>query len=213
MAILRYEKLTVKAQDALQAAQDIAEKSGQQQIEPLHLLNALVSPSATALVPPLLGDDRFESPRPETLSHMKCAAQLERLPKVTGVSQQFLSPATNRILESAFDEAAKFKDEYVSAEHYLAGHLLRQSPILPGQLLNRAGASHEAPDSAKALTAVRGSHRVTSQTPGIHLPGPRTVRSRPHRSWLRRGKLDPVIGRDDRNPPRHAEFSLAVLQE
>src|SRR2546423_15582730 len=112
--MLRYDKLTVKAQEALQSAQDIAEKAGQQQIEPVHVLAALVN-QRDGVVPPLLSRLGV---RPETLLAEIEKAQA-RLPKVSGVTQQYLSDATNRILEKAFDEAEKFKDEYVSTEHVL----------------------------------------------------------------------------------------------
>src|SRR5262245_6514735 len=127
--MLRYDKLTVKAQEALQAAQDIAEKGGQQQIEPLHLLAALIG-QQDGVVPPLLSRLGL---RPASL-----LAEVEklqaRLPKVSGVSQQFLSDASNRVLEKAFDEAEKFKDEYVSTEHILLAIASAESDPA-GQLL------------------------------------------------------------------------------
>ena len=112
--MLQYEKLTVKAQEALRVAQDIAGKNGQQQLEPLHLLAALVG-QQDGVVPPLLSRLGV---RPEALS-ADIQTQLARLPKVTGVSQQYLGEATNQVLEKAFEEAEAFKDEYVSAEHIL----------------------------------------------------------------------------------------------
>src|SRR5271163_2181484 len=101
--MLNFDKLTVKAQQALQAAQEMGGREGQQQIEPLHLLWALVA-QGDGVVPPLLE---------------KLGVSPTRLPKVSGVSQQYLSPATNKILEKAFDEAKDLKDEYVSTEHIL----------------------------------------------------------------------------------------------
>src|SRR5271155_4983335 len=95
--MLRYDKLTVKAQEAMQAAQDIAERAGQQQLEPLHLLAALVA-QRDGVVPPLL--TRL-GVRPEMLAG-EITKEIARLPKVTGVSQQFLSESTNQVLESAF---------------------------------------------------------------------------------------------------------------
>src|ERR1700734_3305887 len=136
--MLRYDKLTVKAQEALQAAQDIAEKSGQQQLEPLHLLAALVA-QPDGVVPPLL--NRLGA-RPEMLSG-EINKELARLPKVTGVSQQFLSEATNQVLEAAFQEAEKFKDEYVSSEHILLAIAAKESDPA-GMLLARVGASRDA---------------------------------------------------------------------
>src|SRR5580704_11088406 len=185
--MLRYDKLTVKAQEALQAAQDIAEKGGQQQLEPLHLLAALVA-QRDGVVPPLLSRLGV---RPEALS-AEIEAQIERLPKVSGVSQQYLSKETNEVLEAAFDEAEKFKDEYVSAEHILLAIAARTKDPA-GQLLARHGASREG--LLQALAAVRGSHRVTSQTPESTFRALEQY-ARDLTELARRGKLDPVIGRD-----------------
>lgn len=184
--MLRYDKLTVKAQEALQEAQDIAGKAGQQQLEPLHLLAALVA-QPDGIVPPLL--NRL-GVRPESLE-AEIAAQIARLPKVSGVSQQYLGNATNEVLEAAFDEAEKFKDEYVSAEHILLAIAGSKDPA--GQLLARHGASRDA--LLQALAAVRGSHRVTSQTPESTFRALEQY-ARDLTELARRGKLDPVIGRD-----------------
>ena len=185
--MLRYDKLTVKAQEALQEAQDIAAKAGQQQIEPLHLLAALVG-QHDGVVPPLL--NRL-GVRPESLE-AEITAQLARLPKVSGVSQQHLGNASNEALEAAFEEAEKFKDEYVSAEHILLA-IAAKSKDPAGQLLARHGASREA--LLQALAAVRGSHRVTSPTPESTFRALEQY-ARDLTELARRGKLDPVIGRD-----------------
>src|ERR1700680_1089084 len=185
--MLRFDKLTVKAQEALQQAQDIAAKNGQQQIEPLHILAALVQ-QQDGIVPPLL--NRL-GVRPETLEG-EINTLISRLPKVSGVSQQHLSNAANEVLEGAFDEAEKFKDEYVSAEHILLAIAARTKDPA-GQLLARHGASREA--LLQALAAVRGSHRVTSQTPESTFRALEQY-ARDLTKLARRGKLDPVIGRD-----------------
>src|SRR2546426_11313286 len=186
--MIRFDKLTVKAQEALQAAQEIAARHDQQQIEPVHLLAALVEQS-DGVVPPLLARLGV---RAEVLAG-DIEAQLARLPKVTGISQQHLSPATNRVLEEAFNEAGKFKDEYVSTEHLLlaiAG--LDRDPA--AEILKRHGASRDA--ILQALAAVRGSHRVTSATPESTYRALEQY-ARDLTELARRGKLDPVIGRDD----------------
>jgi ATP-dependent Clp protease ATP-binding subunit ClpB len=185
--MLRYDKLTVKAQEALQEAQDIAGKAGQQQIEPLHLLAALVG-QQDGVVPPLL--NRL-GVRPESVE-AEIEAQLSRLPKVSGVSQQHLGNAANEVLEAAFDEAEKFKDEYVSAEHILLA-IAARSKDPAAQLLAKHGASREA--LLQALAAVRGSHRVTSPTPESTFRALEQY-ARDLTELARRGKLDPVIGRD-----------------
>src|ERR1700683_3941552 len=104
--MLRLDKLTVKAQEALQAAQEMAARSGQQQIEPLHLLWALTA-QGDGVVPPLLEKLGVS---PATLGG-EIEKQIERLPKVTGGSEQSLSRASSTVLEKAFDEAQRLQDE------------------------------------------------------------------------------------------------------
>ena len=186
--MLRFDRLTVKAQEALQAAQEMGGRSGQQQIEPLHLLWALIA-QGDGVVPPLL-EKLGVSP---TRLAADVEKQIERLPKVSGVSEQYLSPATNQVLERAFDEAQRLKDEYVSTEHILLG-ISSTDKDPAGQILVRAGATHDA--ILQAMTSIRGSHRVTSQNPES------TYRAldqyaRDLTDLARRGKLDPVIGRDE----------------
>jgi ATP-dependent Clp protease ATP-binding subunit ClpB len=186
--MFRFDKLTLKAQEAVQSAQDIAARHDHQQIEPLHLLAALVA-QHDGIVPPLLSRLGV---RPETLAG-EIEAGFARLPKVTGVAQQQLSPATNKVLEGAFVEAEQFKDEYVSAEHILlAISTIRKDEA--AELLARHGASREA--ILQALTSVRGSHRVTSQNPEATFRALEQY-GRDLIELALRGKLDPVIGRDD----------------
>jgi ATP-dependent Clp protease ATP-binding subunit ClpB len=184
----RLDKLTVKAQEALQAAQELASRSGQQQIEPLHILWALIA-QGDGVVPPLL--EKLGVP-PTTLAS-EAEKQIERLPKISGVSEQYLSKASNDVLQRAFDEAQRFKDEYVSTEHILlAIATAERDPA--SQLLAKHGATHDA--ILQAMASIRGSHRVTSQNPEATF---RAVEQygRDLTDLARRGKLDPVIGRDE----------------
>ncbi|HJY85898.1 MAG TPA: ATP-dependent chaperone ClpB [Candidatus Acidoferrales bacterium] len=186
--MIRFDKLTVKAQEALEAAQQVAAQAEQQQIEPMHLLGALAG-QGDGVVPPLLARLGV---RTDVLAG-EIRAQLARLPKVSGIAQQYLGPATNEVLKRAFDEAERFKDEYVSTEHLLlavAG--LERDPA--AELLRRHGATREA--MLQALTAIRGSHRVTSPTPESTYRALEQY-TRDLNELARRGKLDPVIGRDD----------------
>jgi ATP-dependent Clp protease ATP-binding subunit ClpB len=186
--MIRSDKFTVKAQEALQAAQEMGERSGQQQIEPLHVLWALVA-QGDGVVPPLL-EKLGVSP---TLIASEAEKQVARLPKISGGSQAQFSSATTKVLERAFDEAQRLKDEYVSTEHILlAISATEKDPA--GQLLVKQGASHDA--ILQAMASIRGSHRVTSQNPES------TYRAldqyaRDLTELARRGKLDPVIGRDE----------------
>ena len=186
--MLRFDKFTVKAQEALQAAQEMSARSGQQQVEPLHLLWALVA-QQDGVVPPLL-EKLGVSP---TALADDAEKQIERLPKVSGAGEQFLSRAANDVLEKAFSEAGRLKDEYVSTEHVLLA-ISAAGRDAAAQLLTRAGAGHDA--ILQAMTAIRGSHRVTSQNPEATYRALEQY-ARDLTELARRGKLDPVIGRDD----------------
>jgi ATP-dependent Clp protease ATP-binding subunit ClpB len=184
----RLDKLTVKAQEALQAAQELASRSGQQQIEPLHILWALIA-QGDGVVPPLLEKLGVS---PTTLA-AESEKQIQRLPQISGVSDQYLSKASNDVLQHAFDEAQRLKDEYVSTEHILlAISTAERDPA--AQLLVRHGASHDA--ILQAMASIRGSHRVTSQNPEATFRALEQY-ARDLTDLARRGKLDPVIGRDE----------------
>ena len=186
--MLRFEKLTVKAQEALQDAHEIAARHENQEITPLHLLAALVD-QADGVVPPLLARLGV---RKEALS-TEVEREIGRLPKVQGFSDQRLGRALNDALERAFKEADNFKDDYVSTEHlFLAIAGSDRDPT--GQLLKKLGASHEA--ILQALTGVRGTQRVTSQNPEATYEALDKY-ARDLTELARKSKLDPVIGRDE----------------
>jgi ATP-dependent Clp protease ATP-binding subunit ClpB len=186
--MLRFEKMTVKAQAAVQSAQEVAAGHENQQIEPIHLLAALVA-QADGVVPSLL--TRLGA-RSETLSQ-EIEKEIGRLPKVQGFGQQHMGKPLNDVLERAFKEADSFKDEYVSTEHlFLAIAAQDRDPA--GQLLKRQGASHEA--ILQALTGLRGTQRVTSQNPEATYASLEKY-ARDLTELARKSKLDPVIGRDE----------------
>jgi ATP-dependent Clp protease ATP-binding subunit ClpB len=186
--MLRFEKLTVKAQAALQDAHEVAARHENQEITPLHLLAALAN-QADGVVPPLLARLGV---RKETLGN-EVERELGRLPKVQGFSDQRLGRMLNDTLERAFREVDKFKDDYVSTEHlFLAIAGSDRDPA--GQLLKKLGASHEA--ILQALTGVRGSQRVTSQNPEATYEALDKY-ARDLTELARKSKLDPVIGRDE----------------
>jgi ATP-dependent Clp protease ATP-binding subunit ClpB len=186
--MLRFEKLTVKAQEAVQSAQEIAATHENQQIEPVHLLAALVAQDG-GVVPPLVTKLGI---RPETLSQ-EIERAIARLPKVQGFGQQHMGNAVNKILERSFKEAEKFKDEYVSTEHLFLA-IANEDRDPAGQLLKKLGASYEA--ILQALTSVRGSQRVTTQNPEATYESLEKY-ARDLTELARRSKLDPVIGRDE----------------
>jgi len=186
--MFRFDRLTLKAQEALQQAQEIATLRDQQQIEPLHLLAAMLA-QHDAIVAPLLGKLGVN------LDHLRADAEsaLDGLPRVTGAAQRYLSAASNELLRHAFDEAAQFKDEYVSSEHLLLAMVsLGHDP--GAQLLGRHGVTRDA--VLRALAAVRGTQRVTSPTPESTYRALEQY-ARDLTDMARRAKLDPVIGRDD----------------
>src|SRR6476660_8889788 len=187
---IRWEKLTVKAQEAVQRGNDLASEHGNPELLPLHLLAALLE-DKEGIVQPVL--EKIGIGPQAVLS--ETYRELERLPKVSGggAAQATLSKAANETLERAFREAANFKDEYVSTEHLLLSitHLKRD----PAQeILARHGATYDA--ILKALTSVRGSQTVTDQNPEAKYQALERY-ARDLTEQARRGKLDPVIGRDE----------------
>jgi ATP-dependent Clp protease ATP-binding subunit ClpB len=186
--MLRFEKMTVKAQEALQQAQEVAARHENQQVEPVHLLAAMVG-QADGVVSPLLARLGIRS---EALSQ-EIEREISRLPKVSGFGQQHIGRPLNDVLERAFKEADNFKDQYVSTEHmFLAIAAQDRDPA--GQLLKKHGASHEA--ILQALTSVRGNQRVTSQNPEATYASLEKY-ARDLTELARKSKLDPVIGRDE----------------
>jgi ATP-dependent Clp protease ATP-binding subunit ClpB len=186
--MLRFDKMTVKAQEALQQAQEIAARHENQAVEPIHLLEALVQ-QQDGVVPPLLARLGI---RVEVLSQ-DIEREIGRLPKVQGFAQQHLGRALNDVLENSFEEATKFKDEYVSTEHLFLA-IAGADRDAAGKLLKKDGASHEA--ILQALAGVRGSQRVTSQNPETTYASLEKY-ARDLTDLARRSKLDPVIGRDE----------------
>ncbi len=184
----RFDKFTVKAQEALQATEDVASRFGNQQLEPAHLLLALVE-QAEGIVPAILARLGVAP------GAMARAAEksIEALPKVGGSTDHYLSPALKAALDQASRETEQFKDEFVSTEHLLLA-LAKKSADAAGRILARLGVTHDA--ILKALVAVRGTQRVTDQNPeGKYQALERYARDLTE--LARRGKLDPVIGRDD----------------
>jgi len=187
---MNLNKFTVKSQEALQNAQEIASSYGNQQIEPEHLLAALVQdPEGTVL--PILqkvgANVKFLK--------IKMNELLDRLPKVSGanVANQTLSPSLGRILEAATKQAQDLKDEYVSTEHLLlalvGAHDLNASKVLRDQ-----GVTSET--VLKVLKEIRGNQRVTDQNPEEKYQALERY-GRDLNDLARKGKMDPVIGRDE----------------
>src|SRR5438477_11703357 len=155
---IRWDKFTVKAQEAVQRANELASEHGNPELQPLLLLAALLE-DKEGIVPPVL--EKIGIGPQAVLSDVY--NQLEKLPKVSGeAAQATLSNEVNKLLEQAFKEASNFKDEYVSTEHLLlAITQLKRDPA--HQILAAHGATNDA--ILKALAVVRGSQKVTDQNP------------------------------------------------
>ncbi len=186
---MNFNKFTIKSQEAVQQAQEIATSYGHQTLEPEHLLAALVQ-DADGLVPVLLQKAGANA----SFLKIKVHEALERLPKVQGASLSALhpSPPLLRTIEKAQTAAGELKDEYISTEHLLLG--LLEADVAIERILRDQGLTKDL--VLKALKSVRGSQRVTDQTPEEKFQALERF-SRDLNDLARRGKLDPVIGRED----------------
>ena len=185
---MRMDKFTVKAQEALQAAQSLADQHNHQAIEPEHLLRALLE-QREGVVGPVLAK---LGARPDAILR-EVNATLERAPKVQGASGQYLGERTRQALERAQAEAQRLRDEYVSTEHLLLA-LAQERDGAAGRVLSASGVNAEA--IYKALVEIRGTQRVTDPNPEEKYQALQRY-SRDLTDLARRGKLDPVIGRDE----------------
>src|SRR5487761_467022 len=179
---MRFDRLTEKAQEALQGAAELARDHGQQAVEPEHLLLALVREeegvARTLLERSGISVQALEPQLVSAGGH---------LPKVSGGGQPYLSPALNKALEQAATEAERLKDEYISTEHLLLA-LAATKP------LKDAGANHDA--LLKSLKQIRGNQRVTDPNPESKYQALEKY-GRDLTKLAADGKLDPVIGRDE----------------
>ena len=186
---IQWDKFTVKSQQALQAAQGHAAENGNPEVLPVHLLVALLEDKEGVVLPVL---EKIGVPVQQLLTTLNQA--ISRLPKVQGVATQpGLGSTMTKVLDAAFKEAENFKDDYVSTEHLLLaiGH---QKGDAAATALQDIGATPQA--ILKALQAVRGSQRVTDQNPEGKFQALEKY-GKDLTDLARRGKLDPVIGRDE----------------
>ncbi|MBI6545785.1 MAG: ATP-dependent chaperone ClpB [Cyanobacteria bacterium NC_groundwater_1444_Ag_S-0.65um_54_12] len=186
---MRLDKFTLKAQEALVTSQSIAETSGQQEVTDLHLLLALLQ-QVDGIVRPLL--QKLEV-KPATLAQ-EVGQAINRLPQVQGATGSYLSTSLKQVLDRAWQEAAQLKDEYVSTEHLLLALADEADKSRARELLKACQVSRES--VLQVLSQVRGSHRVVDQNPEAKYQALEKY-GRELTELARRGKLDPVIGRDD----------------
>src|SRR5713226_4645879 len=185
---MRLEKLTTKSQEALQQAQTLADKRNHQAIDVEHLLFALLG-QKEGVVPSLL--QKLGLPLSSLTERLQKA--LDRLPQVTGATgQTFVTPRLKKIIEGAEAEAEALKDEYVSTEHLLLSMV--QDTGEAGKVLRELGASRDK--LLNALVGIRGAQRITDPNPEEKYQALEKY-SRDLTDLARKGKLDPVIGRDD----------------
>ena len=185
---MRLEKLTTKSQEALQHAQSLAEKRNHQAIDVEHLLFALLGQKEGVVLSLLQKLGVAVTSLAETLQK-----SLDRLPQVTGAARQaFIAPRLKKVIESAENEAQALKDEYVSTEHLLLAMV--QDGGEAGRALKELGATRDK--ILNALVSIRGAQRITDPNPEEKYQALEKY-GRDLTDLARKGKLDPVIGRDD----------------
>ncbi|MGH2462893.1 MAG: ATP-dependent chaperone ClpB [Candidatus Limnocylindria bacterium] len=186
---MRIERFTQKAQEAVLAAQQLAEGEGHGQLEALHLLYALVE-QPDGVVPAVLERTGHD---PSALAS-QIREELAKLPKISGAAQLTLSEDARHILSDSHPLAERIRDEYVSTEHLLLTIIGTQPPSPATRLLSAAGIGEKS--VFEALTQIRGTQRVTSENPEATYEALAKY-GRDLTDAARRGLLDPVIGRDE----------------
>ena len=183
-----WDKLTIKAQEAMQKAKEIAQNENDQEILPEHLLLSLVEDSQ-GVISPLL--ERI-GVNPQMIKNDLTKA-ISQIPRVYGGNQVYISPILERVLQEAGKEAKKLKDEYLSTEHLLLGMVNEEkSPV--SQILKNYGVTHQK--ILEALANIRGSQQVTDQNPEDKYQVLEKF-TRDLTNLASQNKLDPVIGRDE----------------
>ncbi len=184
---MTFDKFTIKAQEAVQAAVNTAQRNGQQTIEPVHLLSGIIekAPDVTNYIFQKLG---MNAQQIELLLRQ----EMQHLPRVQGAGQPYLSGDTNQVLINAEDIARKMGDEFVSVEPILLALLKGNSTA--SRILKDAGANEK--DMTAAIQALRQGQNVKSQSADDNYQSLEKY-AKNLVEQARSGKLDPVIGRDD----------------
>jgi ATP-dependent Clp protease ATP-binding subunit ClpB len=184
---MRLDKFTLRAQEAIQSAIELAERNTNQQVEPEHLLSAMLE-QPEGIVRPLLG--KLGVNLAVVLNDVQAA--IARFPRVQG-GQQYFSPRTSQAFTAAQKQADKMKDEFISTEHLLLA-LVEEKDGDAGRILRQHGANSD--DLQKVIEQMRGGARITDQNAEQNYQA-LSKYARDLTDAARRGKLDPVIGRDD----------------
>ena len=185
---MQFDKFTLKSQEALSAARSIASENGHQSIEDIHMMSAMLKQKEGIIIPVLqkleVDPDDFRA---------KVDGLIKNAPKVTGgAAQIYISNDLNSILDDSFKEANQLKDEYISIEHILISMGQSQGKI--GGLLKQYGVTKDR--IYKILVEIRGNQRITDQNPEDKYQALQKF-GKDITELARKGKLDPVIGRDD----------------
>ncbi|HEU4477292.1 MAG TPA: ATP-dependent chaperone ClpB [Pyrinomonadaceae bacterium] len=184
---MRLDKFTLRGQEAIQGAIELAERNHNQQVEPEHLLIAMLE-QPEGIVRPLLG--KLAVNTPVVLNDVQAA--IARFPRVEG-GQQYLSPQLNQLFSSAQKQAESFKDEFVSTEHLLVA-IADEKDSPAGKILRQHGVKRD--DLIKVIEQTRGGSRITDQNAESNYQA-LSKYAKDLTDLARKGKLDPVIGRDD----------------
>ena len=185
---MRLDKLTIKTQEAVQDAVELARSNNHQAIEPEHLTLALIKQDE-GVVRPLL--QKVGANIEHVASQLE--TEINRFPEVTGAAQPYASNGFNDILQKSFDEANKLKDEYVSGDHWILA-LLDLGKTAAARVLKDAGANRK--NITAALKEIRGTQKVDSpEAEGKYQALKKYTRDLTNEA--RTGKLDPVIGRNE----------------
>jgi len=187
---MRFDKFTIKSQELIQNSQALASQYHHQQIEPEHLLAAMFG-QPEGIAGSMLR--KLGVSQDAIVSEIKAA--IEKLPQVSGESmgEAYLSPSSKSVLEAAFSEATKMKDEFVSIEHIFLAIADEKEGAAAG-ILSRAGVTRDS--ILKVLLEIRGTQRITDPNPEEKYQALDRF-SRDLTDLAHLGKLDPVIGRDD----------------
>ncbi len=186
---MRTDKFTLKVQEALTEAMEIARDKNHQQLEPEHVLYALLQQEDGVVIPVV---QKLGVNLQALISRVK--AEIDRMPAIHGSSVQlYFSQVTSRIMDNAWKEAQRLNDDYISTEHALVAIAMERS-CKSFEILSSFGVTPEA--IYKVLTDIRGSQRVTDQNPENKYQALKKY-GRNLTDLARSGKLDPVIGRDD----------------
>jgi len=187
---MQFDKFTLKSQEAIQAAQQLAQDNSNQEIHPAHLIKAILVQPNGSVVPVLqkMGID-------PALVLMGANRLIEQIPRVSGsgAGQVYASPELKRVLDSSFVIASQMQDAYVSQEHLFLA-LIRDQKSSVAAMLIQSGVDERR--FLEALQTIRGEHRVTDQYPEEKYQALEKY-GRNLTDIAKRGKLDPVIGRDE----------------